>query len=157
MSLVKPLSSTTSALFNAMGRPGYNLRAGLVVCAVLVPAMFALLGMGPAGIALAVFASHLVGFAFNIYQVHVLLPGTASRMVKAVVPALVATAAMVAAIWIVKSPIAAMTGALLHPLTLVGMILVGMLVYTSVVFLFQRDFVTEVRGLLFHKREARQA
>jgi PST family polysaccharide transporter len=157
MSLVKPLSSTTSALFNAMGRPGYNLRAGLVVCAVLVPLMFALLGMGPEGVAMAVFAAHVAGFAYNVYQVHTLLPGTAPRMLKTVLPALGSAAVMVVGIWISKQPLAAVTGARLHPLTLAGMILVGIGVYGAMIYLFQRDLVVEVRGLLMHRREAGKA
>jgi O-antigen/teichoic acid export membrane protein len=157
MSLVKPLSSTTSALFNAMGRPGYNLRAGLVVSAVLVPLMFALLGMGPEGVAMAVFAAHVAGFAYNVYQVHTLLPGTAPRMLKTVLPALGSAAVMVLGIWISKQPLAAVTGAQLHPLTLAGMILVGIGVYGAMIYLFQRDLVVEVRGLLMHRREAGNA
>jgi PST family polysaccharide transporter len=157
MSLVKPLSSTTSALFNAMGRPGYNLRAGLVVCAVLVPLMFALLWMGPEGVAFAVFAAHVAGLAYNVYQVHILLPGTAPRMMKSVTPSLLGAAAMVGGIWLSKQPLAAITGTLLHPLTLVGMVLVGALVYAGVVFLFQRDLVVEVWRLLMHRSEAGKA
>ncbi len=154
MSLVKPLSSTTSALFNAMGRPGYNLKAGLVVCAVLVPLMFVLLSEGPEGVAFAVFVAHLVGFGFNVYQVQRLLPGTAPRMLKAVVPALLATAVMVAGIWLSKLLIAAIMGTLLHPLALLVMALVGIVAYVGVVYVFQRDFVTEVRGLLVHRAKA---
>jgi len=98
MSLVKPISSTTAAVFNAVGRPRYNMYAGIVVSVVLVVGMILLLPYGTVGIAVAVVISHVIGLAFNVYQISTILPRTIGPMLLAVKPTAIATACMAAVI-----------------------------------------------------------
>jgi O-antigen/teichoic acid export membrane protein len=151
VSLVKPLSASTSALFFAAGRPECNMRAGLVVLVVMLALIPILLAWSFPGIALAVLAAHIVGFAFNVYQVHRVLPGSGIRMLPAIAPALVAGGAMAIAV--------VTTGMLLAGegiggqtlLTLAAMIVVGGVLYASVLYGLQKDVVLEVLELVRHR------
>jgi PST family polysaccharide transporter len=152
VSVVKPLSATTSALFMSRGHPGYNFRAGLVVFAVLVPMIFALLGYGTTGVAFAVLAAHIAGFAYNLYQVHLTLPHTASRMLPAVLPAFGSTAVMMLAVWGAKHPLLSLAGGAHSAGSLVLMILVGIASYAGAVALLQRSLVREVLEMIRSRR-----
>lgn len=154
MSLVKPLSSATAALFGAMGHPRYNVRAGLVVVGVLLPLMIVLLRFGAEGIAMAVFLAHVVGFVYNAYQVHTLLPGTARRMLRALLPTVGSITAMTIGIFVIKALLGALVGQRDHFVTLAGCIGGGVAIYAGMMFLTERDLVTEIRGLLFRRRAA---
>lgn len=77
--LTRPISENSSSLFQAVGKPSYNLRAGLLLLAVMVPLSLILLPYGIAGVAIAVVIGHIVGVAFNIYQANMLVPGTARQ------------------------------------------------------------------------------
>ena len=157
MSLVKPLSSTSGALFGAMGYPRYNVRAGLVVVGVLLPLMVVLLPFGAEGIAGAVFLAHVIGFAYNIYQIHTLLPGTAQRMMRASLPTLGAITVMTAGIYLLKFILGSLIGQTEHVVTLTGCIIGGGAIYTGMVYLTQRDLITEVRSLLRRRKAATPA
>lgn len=98
MSLVKPISSTTAAVFNAVGRPKFNMHAGIVVSVVLILGMILLLPYGTVGIATAVVISHVVGLVFNVYQINTILPRIVGPMLVAVKPTAIATACMTAVI-----------------------------------------------------------
>lgn len=77
--LTRPISENSSSLFQALGKPSYNMRAGLLLLAVMVPLSLMLLPYGIAGVAIAVVIGHIVGVAFNIYQANKLVPGTAKQ------------------------------------------------------------------------------
>jgi O-antigen/teichoic acid export membrane protein len=153
MSIVKPISSTTAAVFNAMGHPGYNMRAGLVVTAVMLPAIFLLLFMGAEGVALAVFIAHVAGLIFNVYQIHTLLPGTASRMLGAVAPTAAGTAAMAAGVHLAKAPLSHLTGGLATWGTLAGSVVIGAVIYVGMLIVFQRPLLEELKTLVIHREE----
>ena len=148
VSLVKPLSASTSALFFAAGRPEYNMRAGLVVLAVMLALIPFLLAWSFPGIAGAVLAAHIIGFAFNIYQVHRVLPGTGVRMIPAIAPALLAGAAMSAAVVGIGMVLVGQDGSGETIVTLGVMVTVGAAVYAAALYTLQKNAVLEVIELL---------
>jgi len=157
--LVKPLSGTTGALFASTGHPGYNLRAGILLVIVMVPLIFLSLnlGLGIQGVAVAVLAAHVVGFGFNMFQVHLLLPGKAKEMVVALIPALSCGIAMVTAVFFVKEPLFAFAGGRQTLATLCAMIAVGAVVYTVPLIFIQRPLVWEVASLAFKRFRSQEA
>lgn len=143
MALIRPLSGSTSPLFKAIGRPEYNFRAGLVLTAVTAPLIFLLLDFGINGVAVAVTTAHVVGMLFNMYQLNKLLPGIALKMVSEVVPILFAGSMMMIAVQISKSPLIQFAGGEADAFALVGMILVGGIIYGVVAFLMRRELILE--------------
>jgi PST family polysaccharide transporter len=157
MSLVKPLSATTAALFSSTGHPGFNLRAGILVTVVLVPTIFLLLGYGVSGVAVAVLIAHIIGFAFNIYQVHIILPDTASKMLTAIIPSLAGTIVMVVIVFLIKEPLRMLGGGHQTIPTLALMICAGVLVYGGTLLAIQRPLLTELFGMAMARFRSRQA
>jgi lipopolysaccharide exporter len=146
-SMVKPLSATTSVLFTSTGRPGYNLKAGIVVIVVLVPMIVLLLPYGIEGVACAVLTAQMVGFAYNLYQVGRILGGTASRMPAAIGPSLAAASLMLAGVMALKA-LVPHTGLVLNSVpALITLVAGGGIVYSIALFLMQRTLVLEVAGL----------
>lgn len=145
--MVKPLSATTSVLFTSAGRPGYNLKAGIVVILVLVPMMVLLLPYGIVGVAFAVLIAQLLGFAYNIYQVGRVLDGTASRMPAAIAPSLVAAGLMFAGVMALKVILVHFGFTLATVPVLIVLIAGGGIVYSVALFIMQRSLVLEVVGL----------
>jgi O-antigen/teichoic acid export membrane protein len=146
--LVKPLSASTSALFLSAGRPVYNVRAGLVVLFTMLPLFALLLPFGIVGIAYSVLGAHIVGLAFNVYQMQTVLKGTAVKMILAPGPAIAAGLVMMAAVQACKEPLRLAAGGSHTIMTVIGMIVVGFLSYGAVLYLLQRTLVTEVKGLI---------
>jgi lipopolysaccharide exporter len=153
--LVKPLSASTSALFLSTGRPMYNVRAGLVVLLIMVPLFALLLPFGIVGIAFAVLGAHIIGLAFNVYQAQIVLKGVALKMVLAPVPALGCGLLMMAAVHLSKEPLRWLNGGTHGIVTVIGMVIVGIAVYTPALYLVQRDPVLEVKGLLLARFRGR--
>ncbi|MGB6120451.1 MAG: lipopolysaccharide biosynthesis protein [Bacteroidota bacterium] len=151
VSIVKPLSASTSALFLSIGRPLFNLKAGIVVTAVMIPLSFALLGFDIAGVAAAVLAAHFAGFAYNMYQVKTVMSRTASRMVPAAAPALIAAAVMMLGVHFSKDPLLEAVGGEHTLVSLGAMMTVGVLLYGGVLFLIQRSLVLEMLALAFSR------
>ena len=148
MALVRPLSGSTSPLFKAVGRPEYNLRAGVVLTIVMAPLIFLLLDFGINGVAIAVTAAHIIGLLFNMYQLNKLLPGIASQMVSAVAPILLAGSMMMIAVEISKSQLIEFAGGEADAIALLGMIVVGGLVYGVAAILMRRDLILETFQLM---------
>lgn len=155
--LVKPLSASTSALFLSTGRPVYNIRAGLVVLFTMLPLFAALLWAGIVGIAFAVLIAHIVGLAFNVYQMQTVLKGTALRMILAPGPAIGAGLVMMIAVELSKWPLGLVGGGHRGIATVIGMILVGVLAYTVTLYFVQREQVLEVKGLLYARFRRRSS
>jgi O-antigen/teichoic acid export membrane protein len=147
--LIKPLSASTSALFLSQGRPSYNLRAGLVVLCTMLPLFALLLPFGIVGIAFAVLGAHIVGLAFNIYQMQTVLPGTALAMLLAPAPALASGLVMVVTVQLSKGLLVSAAGGSHNVATILVMVLLGVVSYTIVLFLLQRPLALEVKDLLF--------
>jgi PST family polysaccharide transporter len=156
MSLVKPLSSTTSAVFNALGKPDFNFRAGIVVTVVMLVLIVLLLGYGPEGVAFAVFVSHVAGFAFNIYQIHTVLPATASKMLPAAFPAAVSTAVMMLAMHYSRPLLGRFFGLDPSAMGLAVIIAFGVVVYVAALWMVQRKLLLEVLTLMFHRERSQQ-
>jgi O-antigen/teichoic acid export membrane protein len=152
MSLLKPISSTTSALFTSSGHPEYNLRAGIVVTVVLLGGIAVFFPWGIVGVAWAVVVAHAVGLAYNIYQVQSLLPGTVWSMVLATLPSLGSSLLMVCAVAGVRIlAVLIQSTSLTLPVFLV-LVATGMLVYGGALLVIQRPLVREVLEMLKTKR-----
>ncbi len=146
-SMIKPLSATTSVLFTSTGKPGYNLKAGIVVILVLVPMIVLLLPYGIVGVAFAVLTAQLLGFAYNIYQVGLVLDRTASRMPAAIAPSLVAAGLMLAGVMAMKAILSQFGIVLATIPAVIVLVAGGGIVYSVVLYLMQRNLVREVVGL----------
>ena len=115
----------------------------------MVPAALYLLPYGIAGVAVAVTGSYIIGFGFNLYQVHRVLPGAAGKMIPAILPALLSSIVMLAAI-----ALARLAGervgwlAAADWLFLLYLFVVGAVVYISTAFVLRRTLVLELVGLL---------
>jgi O-antigen/teichoic acid export membrane protein len=156
VSIIKPLSASTSALFLSIGRPLYNFKAGIVVTVVMIPLCFLMLGYSIAGVAAAVLAAHVAGFAFNMYQVQHVLPKTASRVIPAAAPALLASGGMMLGVYLAKDPLLHAVGGE-HTLVSLGiMVGIGMVLYCGILFLIQRSLVLEVIDLAFSRFRSTQ-
>lgn len=151
VSMVKPLSATTSVLFTSVGHPGYNFRAGLVVIAVLVPMIVLLLPYGIVGVAFAVLTAQIVGFAYNMFQVSRILHNTASRMPAAIAPSLLAAGLMMVTVALIKAPMQSLAGGAHTPWSIAGLIVVGGGVYMTTLALNQRSSVREIADLALNR------
>ncbi len=154
MSLLKPLSSTTSALFISTGHPEYNLRAGLAVTFALLAAIAAFMAWGAVGVALAVVIAHAIGLAYNVYQVQTLLPRTVIAMGRAVFPAFAASVIMVVAVSGVRLLIQTAAGSSTTIAGLLSLVGLGVIVYIGVLIVTQRPILWELLELLKAKRSA---
>lgn len=157
VSMVKPLSATTSVLFTSVGHPGYNFRAGLVVIAVLVPMIVLLLPYGIVGVAFAVLTAQVVGFAYNMFQVSRILHNTASRMPAAIAPSLLAAGLMMVVVALLKAPMQSLAGGAHTPWSIAGLIVVGGGVYMTTLALNQRSSVREIVDLALNRFRSKVA
>lgn len=148
MALVRPLAGSTAPLFQAVGHPEFNLRAGLALLVVMGPLMFLLLARGIAGVAVAVTTSYVVGFMFNVYQVHKVLPGTASKMVPAILPAMFASCTMMLGVQLSKAPLLRFAGGQYDWVSVGAMVAIGAVIYALTAFLVQRALILETIHLM---------
>ena len=151
ISTVKPLSATTSVLFTAVGRPGINFKAGVLVLIIMVPMIAILLPFGVGGVATAVLISQIGGLIFNMVHANRVLPGVARGMVRSVRPAVVAGIIMVIAVHLGKPLIHQFTGVPAGVLDLLMLITIGVLTYGVVLLLQQRTLPGELRELLLKR------
>jgi lipopolysaccharide exporter len=155
MSVVKPVSTTAGSVFNALGEPGKNMTAGIVVSVAMLAGMAALLPFGTVGVAWAVVGAHVLGYIYNIYQMHKVLPVAARGMVPTVMPALIASVVMAGCMHLTRillpPPATDMAGLGI----LAAMVLTGLITYGAILFVFQRPLVNEVRDLFKARREGR--
>ncbi len=145
--LTRPISENIAPILQAVGLPGYNIRAGLVLIGVMLPLLW--LAMGPLqwgieGAALAIGLSHLVGALYNVYQANLIMPGTAKATGKVAGPILVAGLLMMASIYLVKGSVADYYGTLDTIPALLTLIAVGALTYLILVAVTQRDLILEI-------------
>jgi PST family polysaccharide transporter len=148
MILTRPVSENAAPLFQAVGLQMHNVRAGLLLVAVMVPLALLLLPYGFVGVAVAVVVSHFAGVAYNIYQMNGLLPGTALQTRRLGMPIFFASGVMVIAVLAAKSQWARSVGS---TETIGGLALfvgVGVLVYGLIILFTQRDLMREVIGLM---------
>jgi O-antigen/teichoic acid export membrane protein len=144
----RPISSNTSPLFMAMGRPDYNFQAGIVLMAVMVPAVLLLLPYNITGVALGVVIAHTVAAAYNVYQVNRLLPGTARLTAITLIPPLVASVAMMVGVQLAKPVVLQVLGVAEHNfISLTILCGLGGAIYLGLAFLMQRELLTELLRL----------
>jgi O-antigen/teichoic acid export membrane protein len=146
--LTRPLSSNTYPLFQAMGHPEYNLHAGLVLVAVMVPLAMLLLPYQIEGVALAVVLAHTAGALYNIYQANTLLPGTFGATVNAVKAPLAMGVVMAASVFFSKAWVAHLTGSVANWWGLGLLVLIGVAIYSAGALLLQGDLVREVTNMM---------
>jgi PST family polysaccharide transporter len=159
--LTGPVSENAAPLFQAVGLPGYNVRAGIVLISVMAPLMFLLLSWGISGIATAVVVAHTVAVSYNIYQMNTILPGTARKTFVIALPILLAGLLMLGGVYWVKPYVLHLTSGQENLWSLLTMIGVGGIIYGSVSLFTQRALMREVSNIvlsaLLLKRRAQQA
>lgn len=149
MSVVKPVSATAGSVFNALGLPGRNMTAGIVVSVVMLTGMFAFLsyGYGTVGVAWAVVTAHVAGYIYNVFQMRKVLPGAALGMIPTVLPALGAAIVMAMGMHITRlllpQPVTELGG--IPVLIMMG--LVGVAIYGAFLMFTQKPLLDEVRAL----------
>jgi O-antigen/teichoic acid export membrane protein len=157
MSLVKTLSGTTGALFASIGRPSYNLRAGLLVLAIMLPSIVLLLPWGITGVAVALLLTHVVGFVFNMYQAGLVFGRAGLLMVRAVGPAIMAGGLMVGAVAITKLLVVLPPGGTSSMSAILIMVIAGGLVYGAFLWWNQRVLVGELFQLALSQVRSRSS
>ncbi len=157
MSLLKPVSSTTSALFISTGHPGFNLRAGLAVTATLIPGILLLLPWGIVGVAYAVVIAHAVGLAYNVFQVQTILPGTVRAMGQAVLPAFAAAVVMALSVMALRVVMPAMSFSGSKYFTLGCLVAAAVVVYGALFAITQRRLLLELVDLARSRRTRMRA
>ena len=156
VSLIKPLSGSTGALFASTGYPEFNLRSGLCITVVMLGLIFLLLSHGIVGVAYAVLIAHVVGFIVNMYQVHLILPGTARKMLTAIFPAIAGSVVMTTAVYCSKVPLFHLAGETNTITTLVVLICIGIVVYCTILYVSQRELMAEIVGLAWRRFGSKQ-
>ena len=146
--LTRPISQNSAPLFMSLGKPNYNVHAGLVVLVLVVPLSLYWLSYGIVGVATAVAVAHFFGMAFNIYQANLLLPGTASKSLKLILVAVINGAFMAIVVFAAKYGLTVKAGGQLDMFGLMLVLLLGIATYCLAIFLTQRVFVQELVGLL---------
>lgn len=145
--LTRPISTNSSPLFLALGKPRNNVTASLVVIALMVPLVVLLIGpYGILGAATGVVIAYTVAMFFNIYQVERLLPGSARKTLFQSLPFLLAGGLMSAAILLAWDAVIALAGGE-NTLALILLIALGALTYLAVVLLVQRPLIVELYEL----------
>ena len=145
--LTRPISTNSSPLFLAAGKPKNNVTASLVVIGVMVPLVVLLIGpYGILGAATGVVVAYTVAMFFNIYQAERLLPGSARKTLFQSLPFLLAGGLMSAAILLAWDAVIALTGDE-NALALILLIALGALTYLAVVLVVQRPLIVELYEL----------
>jgi PST family polysaccharide transporter len=144
MILTEPISENCAPLFQAVGLPNYNVRAGFVLLGVMLPLMVFLLPQGIVGIALAVVAAHWVGALFNLYQMNMILPGTARQTVWIAMPILIVGVMMLIGVNWAKPLITTLLGNEMSIAALSLILAVGAVIYLTASTFTQWSLLREV-------------
>ncbi len=147
MVLFRPISTNTSPVFMAAGKPEYMIRSGILLSVVMVVAGLLLTPYGIAGIAIAVVLSHFVGAIYNLYQVNTVLPNTGLSTVKVMIPALVSGFLMAAVVYFAKPVVNNWLSELPEFISLTVLIVLGAAVYIGASLVLQRDLLLEMLQL----------
>ena len=146
--LTRPISTNSSPLFLAVGKPRNNVAASLVVIVLMVPLVILLSRpYGIVGAAIGVTIAYPLAMFFNVYQVERILPGTAPKTLRQALPFLLAGGLMCAAILSAQDLVVRLAGGE-NALSLIVLIILGALVYLAVVCLVQWPLVVEIYELV---------
>lgn len=140
--LTRPIATTASSIFGAVGVPKYITQAGLVLSLFMVPIAFLLLDFGIAGVAAAVVAGEFASLFFSMYRVEKVLPGSAKRTLSASTPALAVGLMMLGAVFVAQHFLVQSFGANIW--TLMTVIALGVIIYALGMLLFQREFTIDL-------------
>lgn len=142
MIVTRPVSANTSALYMAIGKPEYNLRAGIVLTAAMVPFVLLLIGYDFTGVAIGVVLADFVGLAFNIWQTNRVLPGSARGSLVAMMPTLFVSLLMFGLVFLVRQPVVGQLGVTIW--SLIILVVLGVVVYGAGMLVVQRALVLEI-------------
>jgi O-antigen/teichoic acid export membrane protein len=145
--LSRPLSSNAASVFSAVGKPQYNMYAGLVLSAVMVPIALLLVDYGIVGIAIAVLIAHTVAMTFNVYLANRIMPGSAKGSFGAAFPALAASLIMFVIVILAQNYIVGMIGENVWSLS--ASVVIGVIIYGMIIFLLQREFMIDLVRTVF--------
>jgi O-antigen/teichoic acid export membrane protein len=148
MALMLPVSRNAVPVFQAAGRPQYNLYAGLLLAAVMVPLVFLLAPYGIVGVAAAVVTAHTAGALTNVYLLTRILPDTIRPTAGMSALYLLLGGAMVLAVTLAKPVVGRTFGGTANIPSLIILVLVGAVVYCGLALLTQRELVLELVDLL---------
>jgi PST family polysaccharide transporter len=155
--LTRPISANSSPLFQAVGKPGYNLQATIVVLVIMIPLVFLLIGpYGINGAAIAVSTAYFIAMLFNVWQVNRILPGSALRTLTTNLSLAPAGLVMGLVVYLAEDPIIELFGGQ-NWASLLVLVAIGAVVYISLAFLLQRPLFVELyqlagEALGLHKR-----
>jgi PST family polysaccharide transporter len=152
VSVVKPVSASVGSLFNALGYPHYNMRAGIAVAVAMLAGIAGLIGFGTTGVAWAVVAANVVGYGYNILQTRTVLPQAASRMLPTALPAAAGALLMAGAMVGMRMLLPPVVTGPVAFLVLGAMTAAGAAVYGGFLYLFQRPLLRELWGLFRNRK-----
>jgi teichuronic acid exporter len=149
LSFLRPLSGTTSPLFLAINRPGYNLRTAIIQCISMFGLILLLLRWGITGVGLAVSTAFFVGIIYNLYLVvcRTGLPIGIRALAFRLWPVLGASMVMACGVVGLREILVAMTHGSLNLILLSGLVVTGIGMYVLSLFLLNRKIVTEALAL----------
>ena len=155
MILTRAISANTSSLFMAVGRPYYNLRAGLVLIVLMVPLALLLLDRGTIGVAIAVVVADIAGVAYNIYQANSILPGTAAKTLTAILLGVLTGVPMLLGVQFLKPLVFQMFGGGHNVIALLSLVSMGGIIYVLTSLITQRVLIGEILRLIVSVFESR--
>jgi len=146
MSLLRPLSGSTSPLFLALEHPEFNLRTALLQMVIMFALIPVFIGRGPTGVAIAVVSAFGIGFVFNIYQAcwKTGLPLHPAQLLVRTWPVLVSAAGMTVAVWRLKLLLLRGAGDARDIFALIALVGAGALTYIVLMVVIGRRIVGEV-------------
>lgn len=146
--LMRPISTNSAPLFQAVGEPKRNLTAGLVLMAFKLPLILLLVGpYDTLGVAVAITVATFIGMMFNVFQVNQILPGTAVKTFTQSFPFMLAGGLMALGVVLLQEPIINLAGGE-NILALSLIIVVAAVIYLLSVVILQRSLVFELYELM---------
>ena len=131
MTVVRPLSGTTSPLFLGINRPELNLQTAIVQAVLLVPLAFAMLPLGTPGIAVAVAATFTLGLIYNLCVVALRteIPVDFRRLLLGLLTILLVGSLMGGIVLLAKLMLVNVGVSASHPGTLLALVGIGSIAY----------------------------
>jgi len=157
MAFLLPISYNVVPLFQALGKPQYNLYAGIVLSVVMVPLVLILSAYNYEGVAAAVVISHAVGVAYNIFMVDRLIPGTLGPTLKLMLLYLVLGGIMMAGVYFAKPFVEGYFGGTADLFALIVLVLIGAVIYCGLIALTQWSLVVELLDMFRDVLRSRKA
>lgn len=146
--LTRPISTNSSPLFLAVGKPRNNVFASLAVIVVMVPLVLLLTGpYGIQGAAVGVLVAYTLAMFFNVYQVERILPGTARKTFTQALPFLFGGGLMAGVMLLAWDTVVRLAGGE-NAIALITLIALGFLTYLAVILVLQRPLMVELYELV---------